>query len=122
MPVEWTWSNTTKFRRGFYMNEYAVDTITRAPIHPGEIFAEEIVPELRKKRTLGEIASVLGVSRQNLHRLMAGEIAFSPDMAAKIGALVGNGARVWLAMQADYNAWEATKRLGPELKRIRRSA
>lgn len=104
--------------------EYFVEPekITRPPIHPGEIFAEEIMPELRKKRTVGQIASVLGVSRQNLHRLLAGAIAISPDMAAKIGALVGNGARVWLAMQANYSAWEATKRLGPELKKIRRSA
>jgi len=43
--------------------EYAVDKITRPPIHPGEIFAEEVMPELRKKRTIGEIARVLGVSR-----------------------------------------------------------
>ncbi len=67
------------------------------------------MPELRKKRTIGEVARVLGVSRQNLYRIMHGKISLTPDMAAKIGALVGNGARIWLAMQADYDAWEATK-------------
>jgi antitoxin HigA-1 len=102
------------------MAEYFVDPkkVTRPPVHPGVIFAEEIMPELRKRRTVGEIAAVLGVSRQNLHRVMAGDIAISPDMAARIGALVGNGARIWLAMQADYSAWEATHRLAKELKRI----
>lgn len=102
------------------MAEYFVDPkkVTRAPIHPGVIFAEEIMPELRKRRTVGEIAAVLEVSRQNLYRLMGGDIAVSPDMAARIGALVGNGARVWLAMQADYDAWEATHRLAKEIKRI----
>jgi plasmid maintenance system antidote protein VapI len=36
---------------------------------------------------------------------MAGEMAISPDMAARVGKLVGNGARIWLALQADYDAW-----------------
>jgi plasmid maintenance system antidote protein VapI len=50
---------------------------------------------------------------------MAGEISITPDTAARIGALVGNGARIWLAMQADYDAWKVTKRLAPALKKIR---
>ena len=135
MPIEWTWSSTIKcaVTTGFLdswrflsmsqtQKEYAVDKITRPPIHPGEIFAEEVMPELRKKRTIGEIARVLGVSRQHLYRMMQGKISLTPDMAAKIGALVGNGARIWLAMQADYDAWEATKRLAPALKKIRAEA
>jgi len=61
--------------------EYPVDqekVAAREPIHPGVIFGEEVMPELRKKRTVGEIASLLGVSRQTLHRVMAGDIAVSP--------------------------------------------
>ncbi|MGD0291245.1 MAG: HigA family addiction module antitoxin [Candidatus Binataceae bacterium] len=99
--------------------EYPVENISRPPIHPGKIFAEEVMPELRKKRTIGEIGSVLGVSRQNLYRVMAGEVSITPDTAARIGALVGNGTRVWLAMRADYDAWKVTKRLAPTLKKIR---
>ncbi len=100
--------------------EYVVnpEKIRRSPIHPGVIFGEEVMPELRRRRTISEIASILGVSRQNLHRLMAGEIAISPDMAARIGKLVGNGARIWLAMQADYDAYEATHRLRKQLEKI----
>jgi antitoxin HigA-1 len=102
------------------MAEFVVDPekITRPPIHPGVIFAEEIMPGLRKHRTVGEIARVLDVSRQNLYRLMEGKIAISPNMAAHIGALVGNGARIWLAMQADYSAWEVTHRLAKKLEKI----
>lgn len=101
--------------------EYIVDqnkVASRRPVHPGVIFADEVMPELRRKRTVGEIAALLGVSRQNLHRLMAGEIAISPEMSARIGKLVGNGARIWLAMQADYNAWEVTRRMAKELTKI----
>ena len=101
--------------------EYLVDSnkvAARQPIHPGIIFGEEVMPELRRKRTVGEIAALLGVSRQTLHRVMAGDIAISPQMAARIGKLVGNGARIWLAMQADYDAWQANRRLERELRRI----
>jgi addiction module HigA family antidote len=101
--------------------EYPVDqekVAARKPIHPGVIFGEEVMPELRRKRTVGEIASLLGVSRQTLHRVIVGDISISPEMAARIGKLVGNGARIWLAMQADYDAYEATHRLEKELRKI----
>jgi addiction module HigA family antidote len=101
--------------------EYPVDrekVEARKPIHPGVIFGEDVMPELRRNRTIGEIATLLGISRQTLHRVMAGEMAISPDMAARLGKLVGNGARIWFAMQADYDAWEATHRLSRELKKI----
>ena len=101
--------------------EYRVDSAkvaARKPIHPGIIFGEEVMPDLRRRRTVGEIATLLGVSRQTLHRVIVGDVSISADMAARIGKLVGNGARIWLAMQADYDAWEATHRLERELKQI----
>jgi antitoxin HigA-1 len=78
--------------------------------------------ELRKKRTGRRDRAGARSQPQNLYRIMQGKISLTPDMAAKIGALVGNGARIWLAMQADYDAWEATKRLAPALKKIRAEA
>ena len=69
--------------------EYPVDrekVAARKPIHPGVIFGEDMMPELRKNRTIGEIATLLGVSRQTLHRVMAGEVAISPDMAVRLGS------------------------------------
>src|SRR5271154_4483734 len=68
--------------------EYAVDrkkVAARRPIHPGIIFAEEVMPELRRHRTIGEIATLLGVSRQTLHRVMAGDISISSEMAVRRG-------------------------------------
>ena len=47
-----------------------------------------------------------------------GEIAISPDMAARLGKLCGNGAGLWLRLQANYDAWEATHRLRAELSKI----
>jgi len=102
------------------MAEYFVEAknITRPPVHPGVIFAEEIMPGLRERHTVTAIARLLGVSRATLHRLMAGDIAMSPEMAVRIGKLVGNGAGLWLRLQAKHDEWEATRRLAKQLKAI----
>ncbi|HEX4211029.1 MAG TPA: HigA family addiction module antitoxin [Candidatus Binataceae bacterium] len=99
--------------------EYPVErgAISRPPTHPGIIFERTVLPGLGR-RTIGEIAGLLGVSRQTLHRVMAGQTAISPDMAVRLGKLCGNGGRIWLALQARYDAWEASHRLAKELEKI----
>src|ERR1700731_1001565 len=91
--------------------------ITRPPTHPGLLFAEEILPALGR-RTIGEIAKLLGVSRQTLHRVMAGGSAIAPEMAVRLGKLCVNGPDLWLRMQAAYDGWEASKRLKREIEKI----
>jgi antitoxin HigA-1 len=101
--------------------EFAVDRnkITRAPTHPGIFFELDVLPQFRaQRRTVGEIATLLRVSRQTLHRVMSGEHPVTPDMAVRLGKLCGNGPDLWLNMQARYDAWEASHRLAPELKKI----
>lgn len=93
------------------------ENITRPPTHPGVLFARDILPELGR-RTIGEIATLLGVSRQTLHRVMAGETAISPDMAVRLGKLCGNGPELWLSLQARYDVWEASHRLARQIERI----
>jgi addiction module HigA family antidote len=93
------------------------ENIERTPTHPGVFFAEDVLPHLGR-RTIGEIAHLLGVSRQTLHRVMAGQTAISPDMAVRIGKLCGNGPELWLNMQARYDAREATVRLGRKIEKI----
>jgi addiction module HigA family antidote len=99
--------------------EYIVnrENITRPPTHPGVLFQRDILPELGR-RTIGEIATLLGVSRQTLHRVMAGDSAITADMAVRLGKLCGNGPELWLRMQVAYDAWEASKRLKREVAKI----
>src|SRR5437879_1791045 len=101
------------------MTEYTVnrDVISRPPTHPGVLFARDILPELGR-RTISEIATLLGVSRQTLHRVMAGDAAISPEMAIRLGKLCGNGPDLWLTLQNRYDLWEAKRRLGKQIARI----
>jgi addiction module HigA family antidote len=101
--------------------EYPVDrekVSARPPIHPGTIFAEEVMPELRRHRTVGEIATLLGVSRQTLHRVMVGDVSISPEMAVRLGKLCGNGAAIWIRLQGRYDTWQAARRLGRQIEKI----
>jgi antitoxin HigA-1 len=85
------------------------------PAHPGLILAEQFAfLHLKVQPT----ARILGISRQQLHRVLIGKAPVSADLAVKIGHMLGNGTRIWTAMQADYDAWEAEKRLGGSIEDI----
>jgi antitoxin HigA-1 len=93
------------------------DEITRLPTHPGVFFAADILPALGR-RTIGGFARLLGVSRQTLHQMMAGETAVSPDMALRLGKLCGNGPELWINMQARHDVREAQQRLSKQIDKI----
>ncbi len=89
------------------MAEYpAIRNPKRCPAHPGELLAD-VLPATGK--TKSEIAALLGISRQQLHAIVATRKPVSPEMAARLGKLFGDGAAVWLRMQAAYDAWHAER-------------
>jgi len=88
----------------------------RLPTHPGALLREDVLPAL--DLSVSEAARRLRVTRQTLHRILAGEQAISPEMAVRLGKFCGNGPRLWLAMQAAYDLWHAERRLAGELAKI----
>lgn len=79
----------------------------RCPTHPGELLREDVIPAT--KRTKTEIAAMLGISRQHLYDILGERKPVSPDVAVKLGKLFGNGAGVWVRMQAAYDTWHAER-------------
>jgi addiction module HigA family antidote len=90
---------------------------SRPPIHPGEILREDVLPGLGM--SVSKAAESLGVTRQALHRVLAGSAAISPEMALRIGKFCGNGPEVWLRMQAAFDLWQADQRIGEKIARIK---
>lgn len=78
------------------------------PSHPGDLL-NEIIPATGK--SISEIADLLDVSRQHLHSIIAGRKPVSPYLAAKLGKLFGDGAAVWLRMQAAHDAWRVEREI-----------
>lgn len=80
--------------------------IERCPSHPGALL-EDIIPATGKTKV--EIATLLGISRQQLYDILREKKPVSPNVAARLGKLFGDGAGIWLRMQAAYDAWHAER-------------
>ena len=99
------------------MTEYPVKRpLKRPPVHPGEILREDVLPALAL--TISEVSRRLGISRQQLHRILACTHPITPEMALRIGKLAGNGPGLWLRLQQAYDLWHTEQRLKDELARI----
>jgi addiction module HigA family antidote len=80
----------------------------RCPPHPGEVI-QDILDDL--DYTKGNVAKMMGISRQQLHAILAARKPVSPDIAARLGKLFGNGPALWLHLQAGYDAWHAEREI-----------
>ncbi|WP_425419048.1 HigA family addiction module antitoxin [Oricola indica] len=85
----------------------AVRNRDRCPTHPGELLAEEVIPATGKSKA--EIARLLGISRQTLYDILNEDAPVRPAVAVRLGKLFGDGAGVWLRMQAAYDTWHAER-------------
>jgi addiction module HigA family antidote len=99
------------------MEEYFVKRpLNRPPTHPGEVLREDVLPAL--ELSVSEAARRLGISRQQLHRVLACTHPITTEMALRIGKFAGNGPGLWLRMQQAYDLWHAGKRMKAELSKI----
>jgi antitoxin HigA-1 len=80
----------------------------RCPTHPGALLREDEIPATG--RTKAEIAQLLGISRQHLYALLRERKPVSPAVAVRLGKLFGDGAGVWVRMQAVYDTWNAERK------------
>jgi len=86
------------------------------PTHPGEILREDVLPAIGKPKT--EIARLLGISRQHLYDILEERKPITVPVALRIGKLCGNGPRLWLSLQQNYDMDIAEKAMAEEIARI----
>ena len=86
------------------------------PTHPGAILGEDVLPALAMP--VQTAAKHLGVSRQTLHRIIAGTHPVTPAMALRLGKFCGNGPDLWLNMQRAYDLWHAGREMADEIAKI----
>lgn len=96
----------------------------RPPTHPGAVLRDIALPALELPKTA--IADHLGVSRQTLYDILSEKQPVTAQMAVRIGKLIGNGAAVWVNMQAAHDLWHAQRNVDtsgiPTLGKERNSA
>lgn len=81
--------------------------VMHKPPHPGEFIREVYLqPYAITGRQLSE---KLGVSPSTLNRVLKGQSGISSEMALRLSKSLGRSAASWLAMQGNFNLWQARK-------------
>jgi antitoxin HigA-1 len=85
------------------------------PPHPGELIGDNL-DELGI--SVSEAARGLGITRQQLHNIIAGRSAIVPEMAVRLEKALGSTADTWLRMQMNYDLAQIRKRGAINVKRF----
>lgn len=70
------------------------------PAHPGRLLKDDFEA---LGLSVAEVAEALGVTRQQLYRVMNGTSAVTPEMALRLEKAIGTSADTWLRMQSSYD-------------------
>ena len=78
--------------------------LDQPPPHPGELLREDILPNL----TLDPagLARHLGVENATLTEIINEQRPVTLDLAHRLGAAFGQGARFWLGVQMQFDLWK----------------
>ena len=86
------------------------------PCHPGQLIKSDL-DELGL--TIVKAAKALGISRQQLHSVIAGRAGVTPDMAIRLEKAIGSTADAWLRMQSAHDLAKVRSRaIGSKIKRF----
>jgi antitoxin HigA-1 len=89
----------------------------RAVEHPGTVLRDHVLPGLHL--SVSQAARDLAITRQTLHRILAGNAAISTEMAARLEKFCGIPSEFWLGCQHRYELQRAKIELASILTRIR---
>lgn len=90
------------------------------PSHPGRLLKADL-DELGLG--VAEAAKAMGVTRQQLHRVIKGDSGLSPEMALRAEKAIGGSADFWLKAQMNYDLAQARLRLPSlDIKRLEKRA
>ncbi|NKD46220.1 HigA family addiction module antidote protein [Haematospirillum jordaniae] len=87
------------------------------PPHPAEGLKDDLEA---LNLTTAQAAEALGISRQQLYRVLNQQSAISPEMALRLEAVIGVKADLWLRLQAAYDLAQARQNKANLMKRLRR--
>jgi addiction module HigA family antidote len=77
------------------------------PPHPGEFIRETYIEPF--DISIRSLAENLGVAASTLARVVSEHSAVSPEMALRLSVALGRSPESWLAMQDNYDLWQARK-------------
>lgn len=89
--------------------------MSRPPIHPGEILADEL-DELGITPT--ELSRQIGVPPNRISQIIQGKRSITGDTALRLGHWFKSSAEFWLNLQTAYDLRVAAKEVGRTIARL----
>jgi len=86
------------------------------PPHPGEFIRETYIEPF--DISIRSLAGNLGVAASTLARVVSERSAVSPEMALRLSKAIGRSPESWLAMQDNYDLWQA--KISTNLSQVRK--
>ena len=86
------------------------------PPHPGEFIRETYIEPF--DISIRSLVENLGVAASTLARVVSERSAVSPEMALRLSKAIGRSPESWLAMQGNYDLWQA--KISTNLSRVRK--
>lgn len=102
------------------LREEAKKEMMHNPPHPGEVLKEDVIAPLGLSVT--EAAERLAMSRVAFSRVLNCKAGVSPDLAVRLEQAGVSTARAWMAMQANYDLWQAMQHKQPPVRRLQEPA
>lgn len=87
------------------------------PSHPGEILREDVLPRLMISQAA--LARHIGIDSRVLSALVREQRPITLELAQRLGAALGTGARYWLSLQMCYDIWAAQTAAPVAIKPLR---
>jgi antitoxin HigA-1 len=84
--------------------------------HPGLLLGRDVLPGLGL--SVKQAAVDLGITRQTLHRILAGTAAITPGMAIRLERLTGISAALWVSLQTHHDLRLAETEYASKVTRI----
>ena len=85
------------------------------PVHPG-LLVKECLDDLGL--SVADAASGLGITRQQLHNVIAGRSNVTPEMAVRLEKAFGGTAETWLRMQMNHDLAQVRKTVHIAVERL----
>ena len=93
-----------------------MSTTAMAPVHPGEVLAEEYLAPLGV--TQHKLAVAIGVPPRRINEIVHGTRRITADTALRLARYFGTSERFWMNLQGRYDLELERDRLADELDRI----
>ena len=89
--------------------------MSRTPIHPGEILADELEA---LDISGAELARIIDVPSNRITQIVAGKRSITADTALRLGQYFGTTAEFWMNLQKIYELDLARQEVGDSLSHI----